>query len=150
MSISKMFFLSMVFILSACSSDTFVSYTGNMPSEERISDLRLGQTKQDVIDILGAPSSVVPLDRDTWMYMSSEIKQIAFMPPEEIDRNILVIKFNKDNKISAINKYNKKHGEEILISEDATADHEQEQGFFQKYFGGVGQYMPIAPTDTGM
>jgi outer membrane protein assembly factor BamE (lipoprotein component of BamABCDE complex) len=139
-----MFFVGMVTVTAvSCSSDTFVSYTGNMPSEEKISELSVGQTKQQIAQVLGSPSSVVSLDRDTWIYMSSEIKQVAFLKPEEIDRKLLVLKFDESNKVIDIRRYNKEYGGELVISEEATAEQEQEQSFFRKYFGGVGQYMPI-------
>lgn len=138
-----MSFLGIMLMLAACSSDTFINYTGNMPSEERIGQLAKGQSKQEVMSLLGSPSCVVSLNQDTWIYMSSAIKQVAFMPPEEIDRKLLVIKFNDQNNVEVIEHLDKENGEEIAISEDASANQEKEQGFFQKYFGGVGQVNPF-------
>ena len=42
--------------LAACSSDIFISHCGNMPSDERISQVKKGQTKDEVLDILGTDS----------------------------------------------------------------------------------------------
>ena len=147
MSISKMFLLSSIMFFAACSSDIFVSHTGNMPSEEKINMLFKGQSKQDVLELLGSPSSVVTVDKDTWIYMSSEIKQVAFLAPEEIDRNVLVVKFNPEGKISAIERLDKTQGGEIEIAQEQTPNPEQKEGFFQKYFGGVGQYLPFGNSN---
>lgn len=144
MSTNKIFFLSLVLLtLSACAKDTFVSYTGNMPSEDKIERIDKGMGKEQVREILGSPSSVMPLDRDTWIYMSAEIEQIAFMKPKEIDRKLLVIKFDETGKVNDIEHIDKSKGQEIQISEHETATPEQEQGFFRKYFGGVGQFTPF-------
>lgn len=143
MSINKLFLLSVSLLTAACSSDTFICRTGNMPSEDKIAMVFKGQSKNDVLEILGSPSTVVPLDKDTWIYMSSEIRQIAFMAPEEIDRDVLVVKFNPEGKVSAVNKLDKEHGEQLAVAEEQTPNQEQEQGFFRKYFGGVGQYLPF-------
>lgn len=143
MSINKMFLLSIGFFITACSSDTFICRTGNMPSEDKIAMVFKGQSKNDVLEVLGSPSTVVPLDKDTWIYMSSEIKQVAFMAPKEIDREVLVVKFDSSGTVSEINKLDKKHGEQIAVTEEQTPNQEQEQGFFRKYFGGVGQYLPF-------
>lgn len=143
-----MFFCSLLIFLNACAKDTFISYTGNMPSDERIAELSIGQDKRQVLDILGSPSSIVSLDQDTWIYMSSEIKQIAFMKPEEIDRKLLVVKFNDNDTITEIEHMDKKQGQEILVAEIKTDNIEQEQGFFSKYFGGVGQYSPFGAGTT--
>ena len=79
---------------SACSSDLFITHNGNMPSNERIAQIRVGQSKSEILNILGSPSSVVSLDRNQWIYMSSDIKRVAFFAPKEVDRDVLTIQFN--------------------------------------------------------
>ena len=76
---------------SACSSDLFITHNGNMPSNERIAQIRVGQSKSEILNILGSPSSVVSLDRNQWIYMSSDIKRVAFFAPKEVDRDVLTI-----------------------------------------------------------
>ena len=78
---------------SACSSDLFITHNGNMPSNERIAQIRVGQSKSEILNILGSPSSVVSLDRNQWIYMSSDIKRVAFFAPKEVDRDVLTIQF---------------------------------------------------------
>lgn len=144
MSTNKIFFLSAVLLgLSACAKDTFTTYIGNMPSEDKIERLAPGMGREQVRELLGSPSSVVSLDRDTWIYMSAEIEQIAFMRPEETERRLLVVKFGQDGKVADIKHIDKSKGREIEVSEQETAVPEQEQGFFRKYFGGVGQITPF-------
>ena len=46
-----LFNLFTVLAVSACSNDIFVSHCGNMPTEERISQLQKGQTKDEVLDM---------------------------------------------------------------------------------------------------
>lgn len=144
MSTNKMLYVTIfAAFLSSCASDTFVSHNGNMPSNERISRLENGQDKNEVQALLGAPSNVVSLDQNTWIYMSSEIKQVAFMKPQEIGRDVLTIKFDSNDKVSDIKRLTKKDGEEIVVSNDSTQTLGQDPGFFQKYFGGIGKYMPF-------
>jgi len=138
-----MVLLSAGIFLAACSSDIFVSHTGNMPSDDKVAMVFKGQSKKDVLEVLGSPSNVVSLDKDTWIYMSSAIKQVAFMAPEEIDRDVLVVKFSEDGHVLSVNKMDKQSGEQLEVADDQTPNQEQEQGFFRKYFGGVGQYLPF-------
>ena len=65
-------------LLCACSSDIFVTHNGNMPTSDRISMVQKGQDKARVRELLGAPSSINPLDSNTWLYMSSDVKRVAF------------------------------------------------------------------------
>ena len=129
--------------LSACNSDIFISHNGNMPSNDRIVMIQKGQDKARVREILGAPSSVNPLDSNTWIYMSSDVKRVAFFKPVELDRDVLTIKFNESGVVNSISRYSKANGKEIEISRDTTGFEESDKGFFQEYFGGVGAYMPI-------
>ena len=65
MSIRKMFFISLCLVLGACSSDLFLVHNGNMPSQERINQIQVGQSKEDVAYILGSPPSKYPIKPTT-------------------------------------------------------------------------------------
>lgn len=149
MSINKVVLLSafLMTFSSACSSDLFITHNGNMPSNERIAQIRVGQSKSEILNILGSPSSVVSLDRNQWIYMSLDIKRVAFFAPKEVDRDVLTIQFNDQGKVSEIERLTKKDGKEIKVSTNKTETLGHNPGFFRKYFGGVGQYMPF-PTNT--
>ncbi len=148
MSIRKIFFLSISLVLSACSNDLFLVHNGNMPANEKISEVHLGQSKQDVMNILGAPSLTTGLSDDHWIYMASTVKKVAFFRPEELDRKVLAISFD-NGQISKIEKLSLADGNNFKIDTHTTQTTEQEQGFFRKYFGGVGSYMPFGGTNSG-
>lgn len=135
-------------LLCACSSakqdEWFVTHNGNMPSQERIDKIQKGSSQQEVVQILGAPSAVVSLDKNTWIYMSSDIKRVAFFAPEETKRDILKITFNDNGKVTQINRLSQEDGKDVAPSEEKTEVKGQNPGFFRKYFGGVGQYNPFA------
>ena len=138
-------------LLCSCSAERqnewFVSHNGNMPSEERIARVEKGDSKDDVLHLLGVPSAVMSFDENTWIYMSSDVRKIAFLKPVELDRDILTIKFNEEGNVSSIMRYSKDEGKDIEISKDATEFDESSRGFFKEYFGGVGAYMPF-PTNN--
>ena len=95
MSIHKMFFLSLLLMtISGCANDTFLVHNGNMPSSEKTSEIKQGQTMSEVESVLGSPSAVTSFDGKTWIYMSSTLKKVAFFKPKEINREILAISFN--------------------------------------------------------
>ncbi len=137
-------FIAALSTTSCVNNEWFITHNGNMPTQERIDKLQKGQNKEEVLANLGAPSSVVSLDRNTWLYMSSEVERIAFFKPEEISRDILVVRFNDDNQVVNIQRLAEQDGKMVDISEDKTQTLGHEQGFFEKYFGGVGTYMPFA------
>lgn len=148
MSIRKMLFISILLLTSACSNDLFLVHNGNMPAQEKVDEIRLGQSKQDVMNILGAPSLTTGLSDDHWIYMASTTKKVAFFRPEELERKVLAISFDND-QISKIEKLSLADGNKLPIDSDITQTTEQEQGFFRKYFGGVGTYMPFGGANSG-
>ena len=126
----------------------FVSHNGNMPSEERISQIQKGSSRDDVLRVLGAPSAVVSFDDNTWIYMSSDIKRVAFFKPEEIDRDLMKIKFNQEGQVIEIARLTEEDGQKLTPSADQTPVRGEKLGFFRKYFGGVGQYNPFAGKNS--
>lgn len=135
-------------VLSACSTakqnEWFVNHNGNMPTEERIAKIKNGSSKDEVLQVLGAPSATVSFDEKTWIYMSSDIKRVAFAKPEEINRDILRLRFNNEDKVVEIARLDKNDGKDIVPCQDKTEVKGENLGFFRKYFGGVGQYNPLA------
>ncbi len=153
MSINKLLWTAgLVVLLAACSTERtnewFVTHNGNMPTPERISQVKVGSSREEVRRILGAPSTVVSFDKNTWIYMSSDIKRVAFFKPEEISRDVLTIRFNDKDEVAEITRLSKADGETVSVSSDETEAYGQEPGFFQKYFGGVGQYNPFMNNNS--
>ena len=148
MSIRKLFFISLCTLCGACSSDLFLEHNGNMPDQEKIAKVNLGLTKEEVHEILGAPSLVTGLSDDHWIYASSTVKQIAFLKPTELERNILAISFD-NNKVSDIETKTLADSNNIAIDDNETQPAERQQGFFRKYFGGVGTYLPFGGKSSG-
>lgn len=142
MSIRNLLFLAALMINTACSSDLFLDHTGNMPEDSHIRQVHLGQTKEEVYVLLGAPSVVAGLSSNHWIYMESSIRRVAFMRPTELERNILALQF-KDNKLVNVTKRTLEDGNNISIDSDETKPADREVGFFRKYFGGVGQYQML-------
>ncbi len=78
--------------------------------------------------------------------MSSSVKKVAFLKPEVVARDIFVVRFDKDGKVLATEKLDKDDGKKIAIDKDVNASDGHQIGFFKKYFGGVGAYMPFGSS----
>ena len=133
-------------VLSACSSDVFLTHTGNMPSDDKIEQIKVGQTQNEVRDLLGSPSSIVSLDENQWIYMSSTLKKVAFLEPKIVDRDVLTINFDNKGKVSKIVRLDETDGSKIKPDKDETASGGHKVGFFKKYFGGVGTFSPLGSS----
>jgi len=149
MSTRNIFYSTMMaalLLLGGCSSDYFNQTEGNLPPQRDVSSLKKGMSQDEVRKILGSPSVISSLDHRSWIYMNSTMKRVAFFKPEEVERNVVTVEFDLDGKVERVIQLTKDNGVEIVISKDETPVMGNEQGFMQKYFGGVGQYMPVQPT----
>jgi len=138
--------IAALLVLNGCSSDYFNQTEGNLPSQRDVSSLKKGMSQDEVRKILGSPSVISSLDHRSWIYMNSTMKRVAFFKPEEVERNVVTVEFDLDGKVEKVIQLTKDNGVEIIVSKDETPVMSNEEGFMQKYFGGVGQYMPVQPT----
>ena len=125
--------------LCSCSAakqkEWFVTHNGNMPTEERIAKIKAGSTKDEVLQILGAPSAMISFDEKTWIYMSSDIRRVAFGKPEETNRDILRLRFNDNDSVIEVVRLDKNSGKNLTPCNDKTEVKGESLGFFRKYFG---------------
>jgi outer membrane protein assembly factor BamE (lipoprotein component of BamABCDE complex) len=133
-------------MLTACSKDLFLVHNGNMPAAEKIDQIKTGQTKEEVLTLLGSPSATSDFGAPTWLYMSSTVKKMAFFKPEEVERHVLEIRFDSNGQAQKITRLTLADGQNLTVDPEETATMGHNIGFFRKYFGGVGTYMPVAPS----
>ena len=138
--VSTLFALSLT---TSCAQDMFITHNGNMPTDERIDRIKVGSSKDSVLMELGAPSNVVSFDKNTWIYMSQDIEQMAFFKPKEISRDILTIQFNDFDEVKEITNLNETDGVDVVVSSEKTQTLGQQPGWFKKTFGTFGGYNPL-------
>ena len=103
-------------------------------------------TQDEVREIMGSPAVVSSLDHKSWIYTSYTIKRLAFLKPKELERRVVAVEFNLDGQVEKVVQLTKEQGKEVKIVSDETPVMSNEEGFMKKYFGGVGQYLPMEPT----
>ena len=125
--------------LSACESR--LNTRGNLLDPERIADIQPGELSRDeVAEILGSPSSITPFGSDTWYYISQRTETFAFFSPEVIERQILVISFNKDGKVAKVDTLGLDQGQSINHIERTTPTHGNKMTIIEQMIGNLGRF----------
>src|SRR3546814_11949480 len=109
--------------LSACGSG--VQLRGNTPDPEDVAVIKAGvQSRQDVVDLLGSPSTVSTFEDRKWYYIGQKTQQVAFMKPEVLDRNVLVITFDETGLVEGTQHYDMADAQNVdpVGRETPTAD----------------------------
>ena len=91
-------------------------------------------------EILGSPSSITPFGSDTWYYISQRTETFAFFSPEVIERQILVISFNKDGKVAKVDTLGLDQGQSINHIERTTPTHGNKMTIIEQMIGNLGRF----------
>lgn len=116
------------FGVSACSGDmpmsnanlglprsptNFVSeqQRGYVPTDGSLDQVPVGSSQEQVLLVLGTPSTVATVDGEVFYYISQKTKKIMFLRPEVIDQRVLAFYFDpKDKRVIRIANYGLKDG----------------------------------------
>src|SRR5262249_32309390 len=70
-----------------CSCAATVDQRGNLPDPDKLATIRPGATtKDEVVKILGTPSSISVFNDKAWYYISRRTEQLAFFDPDVLDQ----------------------------------------------------------------
>ncbi|MCP4394625.1 MAG: outer membrane protein assembly factor BamE [Alphaproteobacteria bacterium] len=145
-----------IFGLSACSKPQMISIRGNLPNENQLSKLQKGlQNRNDVLEILGSPSSRSMFDekQETWYYISSKQERFAFFAPEETDRKIIAITFGENGIISRIKTLGLEDANEVNVTEKETPTAGHDSSIVRQLLGNIGRFKGSSsksPIDTDL
>ena len=129
----------LVSALHACSPG--LTKHGQSLDPEIIKSIRIGKTnRQQVAGMLGIPSAISTFDQETWYYIGSKIKQIAFFKPDTVERKILVIRFGIKGIVKQLERLDSSDGRKIKIVKRKTPTRGKELTVIQQIIGNVGKF----------
>jgi outer membrane protein assembly factor BamE (lipoprotein component of BamABCDE complex) len=125
--------------IAGCARD--VEQRGDLPTPDEIAQIRPGKTTKDqVVKILGTPSSVSVFDANAWYYISKRTSQTAFFLPATTDQQVYIVDFTKDGVVSAVDHKGLKDAENITPAPGATPAPGRELSFLEQIIGNLGRF----------
>ncbi len=103
-------------------------------------------TKTTVQSRLGYPSTQATFGGDTWYYISSTEKRVAFFEPRVTSRTILAVYFDKDGKVDALKHFGLKDGHVVNFETRETVTRGREMTFLQQLFNAT-PGVPLGGSD---
>ena len=125
--------------LAACTST--VEQHGHVLPERVVSELKPGLVSRDgVVALLGTPSTVAPFDDKVWYYISEDLKTVAFLRPDVVDRKVLMLRFDEEGMLNEVSTLDADAGNQVAVvtRETPTAGHELT--FLEQLLGNVGRF----------
>ncbi|MBT4567021.1 outer membrane protein assembly factor BamE [Rhodobacteraceae bacterium nBUS_24] len=128
-------------LLSACSAQYRAH--GYMPQQEEVDGLVVGVDNRDsVAKSLGVPSSGGVARDNAYFYVRSRIQQGALGRPTEVDREVLVLSFNKQGVLSNIERFGLQDGTVVSLEHRVTKTAGPELSLIRQIIGSVGGSAP--------
>jgi outer membrane protein assembly factor BamE (lipoprotein component of BamABCDE complex) len=95
--------------LSGCGSETF--QRGYVLPEGALEQIPLGASQEQVLLVLGTPSTVATVSGEAFYYISQKAqREIAFMRTKVTDQRVIAVYFDRDRKVQRLAEYGMKDG----------------------------------------
>jgi outer membrane protein assembly factor BamE (lipoprotein component of BamABCDE complex) len=126
-------------LLGGCAPKTMDE--GNVVMQRATGQLHEGTShKQDVIKLLGSPSTKGNFGDETWYYITAHKESYAFLKPSTTQQQVMRITFDKNDMISKIENYDLSNSEDIAINKRITPTEGQKLGLWEQMLGNVGKF----------
>ena len=130
-------------IVSNCSMKKVVKHHGVPSLEKKQNNLLVNETnKNDIIKILGNPSTTSKFDNDVWIYIErkqtqSDLKNLGKMSIYKND--VLVLEIDDYGLLKKKDFYNQNDMNDIIIAKDITGKKFRKNSFLYDFFSSMRQ-----------
>jgi len=112
---------------------------GYLADETLVTSIQPGiDNRQSVEKTLGRPTFVSEFGDPQYYYVSRKTGQYAFIQPKVLSQSILIISFDKDGNVSAVERRGMDKIADISPSGDKTETLGRKTGLFEDIFGNIG------------
>ena len=129
-----------------------INQRGYLPDPTLEARIKAGtDTKTSVQDRLGYASTTATFGNESWYYISTVEKQVAFFTPTVQSRQILAVYFDKSGKVTGMRHFSLKDGHVIAFESRETPARGREMTFLQQLLNATpgSSATPIQQTNPG-
>ena len=125
------------FFLNTCSG--IKANNGYMPVQDSVDQLKVNKTSLSFAKSrLGEPALILGNQEPILIYSSQVTNRILFFEPKVVSRDVLVLYFNKKNKLKKLEKLNLKDGKSFQMNTDTTTLNAEQRSLIASFFSNVG------------
>lgn len=116
-----------------------VDVHGYVPVAEVVASIAVGDSQESVETRLGAPTTKGIEGTNTWYYISSKVRRVAFFAPREIERQIVAISFS-GTRVSLVERFGLEDGRLVDLNNNVTITDGRRLTFFEQFLGNLGNF----------
>ena len=104
--------LALPLALGGCLGYDGEIYRGYIVDDRTISQVQTGSSAEQVLVVLGTPSTTSTVGGDAWYYISQKtVRPVAFMKEKITDQRVFAVYFDKAKKVNRIANYGMEDGQ---------------------------------------
>jgi outer membrane protein assembly factor BamE (lipoprotein component of BamABCDE complex) len=119
-------------LLGGCITQSY--QRGYMVPEGALDQIPLGASQEQVLIVLGTPSTVATISGEVFYYISQRTEQTSFLPQKEVDRRVIAVYFDKNRKVERLANYGIRDGRIFDYISRTTPSGGQEQNALSYLF----------------
>ena len=129
-------------LLAACGLTQETLQRGYVLPEGALEQVPVGATQEQVLIVLGTPSTVATVNGDAFYYISQKAQRsAAFMPHAVVDQRVIAVYFDKDRRVTRLANYGLKDGKIFDFLSETTPTGGQELSYLRNIFKNVGFHL---------
>ena len=83
---------------------------GYVVSEGALEQVPIGASQEQVLVVLGTPSTVATVSGEVFYYISQRTQQTSFLPQRVVDQRVVAVYFDKNRRVQRLANYGMKDG----------------------------------------
>jgi outer membrane protein assembly factor BamE (lipoprotein component of BamABCDE complex) len=101
--------LALGVLLGGCFSETY--HRGYILPDGALEQIPIGSTQEQVLIVLGTPSTVATLSGEAFYYISQRSeKPVGFMPQKVVDQRVIAVYFDRSRRVERLADYRLQDG----------------------------------------
>jgi outer membrane protein assembly factor BamE (lipoprotein component of BamABCDE complex) len=127
--------------VAACSNFTQQYSHGYIFDEASLEQVPPGSSQEQVLLVLGTPSTVATVSGEVFYYISQKAERTAFLDPKITDQRVLAVYFDQNRRVERIANYGLKDGKVFDFISRTTPTGGQDQNLVRQILSGA-QFKP--------
>ena len=116
---------------------------GYMPLAEDVDALIVGvDTRDSIIEVMGVPTTGGVLTEEAMYYVRSRVHHKGYVKPNEIQRDVLVLSFDKNQILRNVERFGIEKGKFIRLEHRVTEAPGGDRSVLQQIIGSIGGFNP--------
>ena len=116
---------------------------GYMPLAEDVDAVIVGvDTRDSIIEVMGVPTTGGVLTEEAMYYVRSRVHHKGYVKPNEIQRDVLVLSFDKNQILRNVERFGIEKGKLIRLEHRVTEAPGGDRSVLQQIIGSIGGFNP--------